>query len=256
MKRNYFLLVGILALTLAHPYFSMAQTPVEDVVYLHDGSILRGTIKAQSSNELKIEIAGGSLFALQTSNIDSVVFDVKTSPTEYSYNHPTKGYFNITQVGVPLGSTTTFDWYSSYSKIAGGFAAQTINGYRFSPHLMAGGGVAINIVNHAMLQFFADGRYELLKRKATPYAYADVGYNIDLTADLDNGYEQTTYAGGLTWGVGTGVRFNFKHGGAFLFDVGYKLIQRKEQTTYPEGGSAILTQYSLNRLAIMIGLAF
>jgi len=167
------------------------------------------------------------------------------------------GYFNITEIGTPVGTAPVYDyWYSSGEKLVAGFTAQTIQGVRFNSHYLAGAGIGIDLIQHPMLQPFVDLRYELLKGRATPFGYADWGYNFDLSKTIDNGYQKTEYSGGTMWALGTGMRFNFKNTGAFLFDVGYKFSVRNEEVTYVDGNSSMRSEYNLRRMVIRMGLAF
>ena len=257
MKKIFPLLLMITFPILFNSIPSIAQTNLQDVVYMKDGSIYRGIIKEQTLNRVKIQITGGSVFVLTKTDIDTILQQTKVSFGGTTFHQKTFGYFNITEVGASTGTVqeNTY-WYSNNTKISGGFTAQTIHGYRFHSHYLAGAGVDIDLVQHPMLQFFADARYELLKGRTTPFTYANLGYNFDLASDLDDGYQKTEYSGGATWGIGAGMRFNFENAGAFLFDVGYKLAERQEHITYIDGNSDILTKYSLRRIVIRMGLAF
>src|SRR6185295_9937 len=200
---------------------------------------------------------GGSVFILARQNIDSVRKENQPVCDGFSFQQKKFGYFNITEIGVAIGSSTVYDyWYPNEQELSAGFTAQTIQGYRFYSHCLAGAGIAIDLIQHAMIQPFGDVLYELLKGRATPFAYADFGYNFDLAKDRDDGYQKTEYNGGMMWGIGAGMRFNFKSTGAFLFDVGYKFSERKEYVTYVDGYSSTLTQYDLRRMVIRMGLSF
>jgi len=68
MKKNLLTMVFILATTIV-----FAQNNFQDVVYLKNGSIIRGTIIEQVPNEsLKIETADGSLFVYKLSEVEKM----------------------------------------------------------------------------------------------------------------------------------------------------------------------------------------
>ena len=258
MKKNILILVTF-SIFLFPSSYSSGQSHLQDVVYLKDGSIYRGIIKQESMTQVKIAIAGGSLIVLAKQNIDSVRTENLPVFDGFSFRQKKFGYFNVTEIGVPVGTAPVYDYWSSYSndvKMTAGFTAQTIHGYRFYTHFLAGAGLAIDLIQHPMLQPFADIRYEMLKGRATPFAYGDVGYNFDLAKDQSNDYQTTEYSGGKTWGIGIGMRFNFKSSGAFLFDTGYKFSIRNEDVNYVDGNSSIRTQYDLQRMVIRMGLSF
>lgn len=51
---------------------TMAQKEREDVLYLKTGSVIRGNIKEQNAEKVKVELLGGSVFVFNTTEIDSI----------------------------------------------------------------------------------------------------------------------------------------------------------------------------------------
>jgi hypothetical protein len=259
MKKHLSSLMISVAICMSEIISVSAQSHLQDVVYTKDGNIYRGLIKTDNSNDVKIEIAGGSVFVLSKLNIDSVRKEDKPVFDGYSFQQKKFGYFNITEIGVPIGTTPVYDYWYSYSadtKLTAGFTAQTIQGYRFYSHYLVGAGAAIDLIQHPMFQPFADIRYELLKGRATPFVFGDWGYNFDLSKNQNDEYQKTEYRGGTMCAAGIGMRFNFKSAGAFLLDAGYKYSVMREQVTYVDGYSSMLTQYDLRRMVIRMGLSF
>jgi hypothetical protein len=257
MRKNFLILLMIVSIILVQNISSSAQSHLQDVVYMNDGSIYKGVIKQESLTVVKIAIAGGSEFVLSKQNIDSIRKENHPVFDGFSFQQKKFGYFSVTEIGVPIGTSPVYTyWYATEEKLTGGFTAQTVQGYRFYTHYLAGAGLAIDLIQHPMLQPFLDLRYELLKGRATPFAYADWGHNIDLSKDQNDDYQKTEYKGGSMWAAGVGMRFNFKSTGAFLFDIGYKYSVRQEEVTYTEGTSSLLTQYDLRRMVIRMGLSF
>ncbi|MEO6165899.1 MAG: hypothetical protein ABIO46_09855, partial [Chitinophagales bacterium] len=240
MIKNTFIVVMLLV-TVAK--WSSAQSGLQDVVYLKDGSILRGNIIAQYADSLvKIEIAGGSVLAVNRKQLDYIEYKVRTvnpAPPERN-DTPTvrrqHGYFNVTEMGVLPGSNFAYDYYYGPSTSVG-FTVQSIHGYRINPHFLTGAGLAIDFIQYPMGQLFADGRWEILDRKTTPFIFADAGYGIPLASGSSDPSLQVTYHGGFTWGAGAGMRVNFRNEGAFLMEVGYKMIKRSEEYDYDVWGT-------------------
>jgi hypothetical protein len=262
MIKNSFLMCVML---LAGISIASAQSGVQDIIYLKDGSMFRGIIKEQYPDSLvKIEIAGGNVIAIGAAELDYIDYKVKntarlSTPVQKVEvaGHKDHGYFNVTEMGVLPGVNYNYDFYygSQYSETSVGFTVQTIHGYRFNPHFLAGAGLAIDIIQQPMGQLFADGRWEILKRKATPFVFADLGYGIPLSQGPDDDFSQTTYKGGITAGAGVGMRISFREEGAFLMEVGYKLDKRSEHIVSDWWGDKT-NEYTYNRLAIRFGLAF
>lgn len=241
---------------------SLAQSSWQDVIYLKDGSVFRGTIREQYPDSLvKVQITGGNIIAVTAKDLLRIDYSVKSDvpvkikePKDTSTLVQDHGYFNITETGVIAGSNTGYGYYYQPSPV--GFTIQTINGYRFNPHFTLGAGLGIDIIDQPMVQLFGDARWEILKRKATPFLYLDAGHGFSLTPDYGDDYNQTSYKGGFTWGMGVGMRFNFRHEGAFLISAGYKMDKRTEHTSGDWPPYETTNEYTYNRLAMKVGLAF
>src|SRR5690625_1992186 len=68
MKKYFFLLILMLGASTA-----FAQSNYEDVVYLKNGSIIRGIITEQIPNEsIRIEISNGSIFVYRMDEIERI----------------------------------------------------------------------------------------------------------------------------------------------------------------------------------------
>src|SRR4026208_1492454 len=74
-----FVLLMIAFVILVNSIPSKAQTNLQDVVYMKDGSIFRGVIKEESQEMVKIQISGGSVFVLTKPEIDTILQQTKVS---------------------------------------------------------------------------------------------------------------------------------------------------------------------------------
>jgi hypothetical protein len=125
-----------------------AQTDMEDVVYLKNGGVTRGTIiEFKRDTTLKIQTKERNIFVYTFEEIDKVVREpivVKEAPLQTPVpvnptprKEPVKektefkqaGFHNITKFG-PLAVTT--------------YSVNFINGYQFNPHLLLGLGVGLD----------------------------------------------------------------------------------------------------------------
>lgn len=255
----------IILLLLSVYQLSLAQALSEDVLYLKDGSILRGNIVEQYRDSLvKLQMNGGSIFAISTKLIGNIEYNAKPYQpdlppgTDMPDSNKNSGYFNITAMGVLPGSNYYYDYYygNPQSGTSVGFTIQTIHGYRFNKHLLAGAGLAIDIIQYPMGQLFADGRYEILDRKTTPFVFIDCGYGIPLSKGHQDANSEVTYSGGITAGGGAGMRINFRNEGAFILEAGYKMEKASENIKYETWGTDQTNNYTYSRLAIRVGLAF
>jgi len=262
-----FLSVVCFIITINTECFS--QTPdgngkLEDVVYLRDGSMFRGVIKELIADSLvKIEIVGGNLMVIPQKEIDHIDYHIRqesrTIKTDLDSCPPAPrdhGYFNTSELGIMPGANYSDGYYGYGNQSPVGFTIQTINGYRFNSNFLVGGGLGMDIIQQAMLQFFADARWEMLHRRATPFLYVDIGYGIPVSKEPQSDYFQTTYKGGLMWGSGVGMRFNFHREGAFLVGVGYKMDKRSEEVVSEGWPYDSKYDYTFNRLVMKFGLSF
>lgn len=245
---------------------ALAQKAIYDVVYLKNGSVLKGTIVEQLPDSLvKIEIAGGSIIAVSMEELGSIAYrtQMKSSskmPEDHMEKQPLmsrkeRGYFNITELGFLPGANN--DYYYGYNPSASlGVTIQTIHGYRFNPYLLAGAGLALDIIDHPVGQLFADARWEILNKKSTPFVFADAGYGVPFSKGYEDSNVKISYQGGMTAGAGIGMRINFGMDAAFLLEVGYKMEKISQSYNYEMWGTDETYKYTYNRLAIRMGLAF
>lgn len=234
---------------------AVAQIIMQDVVVLKSGSVYRGLITERNGDQLKLETECGNLISIPLNEIDSTFISKSKDIRTYPYHQKESGYFNVTSLGVPIGTQQQDYYYYNQQRVVAGFTAQTIHGYRFHSNFLAGGGCGIEVVQDPMLHLFADARYEILKLQYTPYLVADAGYGLNLRADINTAWQSTAFSGGGVWGIGAGMRFNFNQAGAVVFDAQYKISHRSEEVSYPESDSYV-NKYTMRRIVFKIGLAF
>ncbi|MBK6483486.1 MAG: hypothetical protein IPG01_10215 [Chitinophagaceae bacterium] len=260
MIKKTFIALLLMTATIATAF---AQRGVNDIIYLKNGSILKGMLIEQLPDSIvKIEIAGGSIFVVTMAELDHIVYRQKTDPSKVkpikaeAIARKSKGYFNISQMGLLPGSSSNYDYYWYYSAPSVGFTVQSIHGYRFNPHFLAGAGLALDIIDNSIGQLFLDGRYEILDKKTTPFIYGDFGYGVPLNKKYEDESISISYKGGITAGGGVGMRMNFRNEGAFIMEVGYKMEKYSQHYDYQVWGEDITNKFTFNRLAIRMGLAF
>lgn len=96
MKRYYYLGFIIVFNLIAIPLCSMAQSNLIDVVYLKNGSIIRGIIIEQvPGHAVKLQTADGSLFVFESSEITKMTREPQTTtnatpsaPSQSPYSSP------------------------------------------------------------------------------------------------------------------------------------------------------------------------
>ncbi|MBC8047933.1 MAG: hypothetical protein H7Y00_14140 [Fimbriimonadaceae bacterium] len=224
----------------------------QDVLYLHDGSVYRGTIiELYPDSIIKIEITGKNIIVIEAHNIFKMTReDIPVENTTTHYNSRGEGYYNITNIGFLFGEGTYTD-----SRL--GVSFETINGYQFNEHLQTGIGLALEYAGENMLGIYADGRWNFLESRTTPFVYLDGGLNIPISAKGMYWQQDVEGKSGITYGSGFGIRINPKRGKlAFLMSLGYKMNSYTVMYNDDFSGSYTENKYNINRIAFRIGFAY
>ena len=110
---------------------------MRDVVYLKDGSVVKGIIVEQVPNKsIKLQTADGSLFVYQIDAVEKMTKELReASPRRFAGNGLTAGYKGYVDFGCTIG--------------AGDFGRDrlsvgVVNGVQFNPYLYVGIGAALN----------------------------------------------------------------------------------------------------------------
>jgi len=173
-----------------------------EVVYLKNGSIIRGVIIEQVPNSsLKIQTSDGSIFAYSIDEVEKITKEVTTSKSRSNYESSRSGYERFSNASRSLKGYKgfietgyTFD-ISDYG--ADRFELSTTHGYQFNNYLFVGGGVGVNYYTDADLAsypIFASFRANFTNKKITPFADIKSGYVV---GDVEGAFAT----------VGIGVRF-------------------------------------------------
>lgn len=162
----------------------------EDVVYLKNGSVIRGVVVEQVPYQtLKIQTKDGNIFAYNFSDIEKMT---KEMPLATQFNKP-KGYFGL----VELGFAPTVNDFEPLR-----ISTTIINGYRILPQFAIGVGVGIQKYadyGEMTIPIFAHLRSDFLNKKTSPFVAFNIGYNFSITGGR---------YGGLMMEPSLGVSFN------------------------------------------------
>jgi hypothetical protein len=201
--------------------FTMAQNNTQDVVYLKNGGIMRGTlIELVPDSLLKIQTADGNVFVYQMSEIKKYTKE----PNLNAVISPPKdttgikhGYYGV----VEYGSGMTF------GEIGGPLTTKIniVNGYRVCPWFAAGVGVGVRayIQDGIYLPVYADLRVNFFNRKTSPYIALDGGYGFRTTHNK---------LGGIMFSPTFGVFVKIKDRFALNIGLNYEL-QASSNVIYP-----------------------
>ena len=155
---------------------SVAQN-VQEVVYLKNGSIVRGIVIEQVPGvSLKIQTSDGSVFAYPMSEVDKITKETAKSRNSNSlafngHSDNGAGYKGFIDLGYTFG---VGDLGIDRLELS------TSHGYQFNPYLYAGAGIAVNYYLDAEvvgLPIFAHLRANILDNNISPYIDFRIGYS-------------------------------------------------------------------------------
>lgn len=177
MRKCLALLLFALTTTL-----SFGQSNYQDVVYLKNGSIIRGIIIEQVPNKsIKIETADKSVFVFQMDEIEKLTKEQIQGKRSGSLNNSglQSGYKGIVELGYQIG---TGDYGMDRLKL------NIINGCQINPYFSLGVGTGLRYyfdADAAVIPVFADFRANFIDNKISPYLSLGVGYSFDATNDFE-----------------------------------------------------------------------
>lgn len=236
MKTNLAKSVLFVAVLICSALFANAQV-MQDVVYLKNGSIIRGIVIEQIPNKsLKIKTSDGSVFVYDIVDIEKITKEepvvnygnnVYYNNNEYNRSYYTNngnsqthrysdfsrtGYRGFVDIGYALGVGDYGD---------GVFAVSTSHGYQFNPYIFVGAGIGVDYhldYETVFLPIFADIRGYFIDGNITPFVGIKIGYSpVD-------GY-------GLYFNPSVGASFGISRKCALNVSIGYNL-QRAEIYNY------------------------
>ncbi|MEG1564226.1 MAG: hypothetical protein RR365_10950 [Bacteroides sp.] len=189
MKRFTFLLL----LFFCFSAYCAAQNTYTEVVYLKNGSIIRGVVIEQVPNvSLKIKTADGSVFAYPMTEIERIAKEEATTNNRYRANLKNRkgyrGYKGFVDAGYQFDVS---DCNASSLQVS------TTHGYQCNDYIFVGAGLGLSYFNDAeavAIPFFANLHANLTKKEIAPFADVKAGYSA---GDVD----------GLYIALGLGVRF-------------------------------------------------
>ena len=257
MKTIRTICLSILTLVIVHPIISQQDSSkVIDVVWLRDGSVLKGTItKWEMERGMEFKLLTGAEVVIPKLDIRRVTQDV---PVAYG-NEAAKA----TYIKVPKPySFKEEGWYqntSGFLHIAdeGGAGIHHAMGYRFSRLLGVGLGAGIethdfNYVRN-IIPVYAEARGFFFPKKVTPYYALKIGYGFALKDEFSGDIKAE---GGIHFSPELGFRFG---GGDVSYYAGieYKIQNATYTNNFFDGsGSTFTEQVSYRRLEFRTGLLF
>lgn len=155
---------------------ALGQSNYQDVVYLKNGSIIRGVIIEQVPNKsIKIETADRNVFFYPIDEIEKLTKEPYPGKERSAHSNTgsQSGYKGIVETGYQVG----IGGYAS-----GRLKLNIINGYQFNPHFSIGLGTGLRYYTDegsTLVPLFADFRVNFMDNKVSPYFSLGTGYSFD-----------------------------------------------------------------------------
>jgi hypothetical protein len=231
MKKLKYLITALITLVTCYGF---AQSNMEDVIYLKNGSVYRGMIIEQVPNvSYKIQIAGGSIFTVTIAEIEKITKEEKYHKPEGNHD----GY----GMGMPhfpfYHGDSTARRTPYYARKRRPFAElefrpglnnvslRLVHGFKFGRFGFIGIGIGADAVsfsrgystgkgifdnstpnNGLYVPLYLKYQGEILKKRVTPYYFVEAGYAAHPNNPFVSNKGNKSW-GGPTAAAGFGVRF-------------------------------------------------
>lgn len=134
----------------------------------------------------------------------------------HAQNTSRHGFFNKTKLGALIRTKTEPTGTTNFSKMGNGTEITTINGYFINSTWAVGLGISANsYVNPTLSMYpvFANIHYYFKDQAKTPFAFANMGYNI---------FFDDFYKGGILYEVGLGYHLKLGKKTILTPEIAYK----------------------------------
>ncbi len=229
---------------------------LQNVIYLKNGSIIRGEITKQSTDSLWLETNCNSYIILSQAEI----LDIKKEPIENTkiiskaniMLNDSKGLYSYTTIGMLTGNSEVIDDFT--------FSFQTSIGYEFNHLIGVGVGVGVEHLKTELLPVYASFKSHLLNKPNSPFVNLSVGYSFPLSnTKRKDDYTDYSYEGGFGLGLDLGISSFRTKNYAVTITAGYKYQIVKETSdlyNWWYGESKEVNTYEFNKIAVRIGFMF
>jgi len=220
----------------------------QEIVYLKNGSIIRGTIVEQIPNRsIKIITGDGNIFAFQVDDIEKIVKEtpVNNRKSQSSFSGLQSGYKGIIDLG----------YYAGVGNIPiDRFNFNFINGYQINPYFSIGIGTGMHVFynnydynSSVLIPVFADFRVSFTKARISPYLSFDIGYSFNASDDFN----------GIGYFVSPTIGISFKLSKQLEIYTGTSYeLQNGVYHKYNGGNYLIYNSGNMGALSQTIGFAF
>lgn len=245
---NFKRIIFVLLLTAISMAVSSQKSGRHEVV-LNDGTVIVGTIVADSSDFLKVKIKRPQIITINKSLVYS------TGKGRRSLANPAEkqGY------SIRLSASLLSGRNESGNKGSPGIHIS--NGYQFRSGFGAGIGTGIEKLDVLVMPVFGELRYQPFKTRLSPFLWIKSGYGFPLTSRDGGDYyyygNYTESKGGLMFGAGSGVALYSWNRNAVNIGIGYRyqVIRFEQKNMWTQDlHNELVTRFE--RIEIQFGFIF
>jgi hypothetical protein len=217
----------------------------EDVIYLKNGSVLRGRIVEHIQDSIvKIMVTGGTIWALPVSDVASFSHENSFKEHQRLLNKKT-GFNMILNTGLFFLESGT---KSSY------FHVSMINSWSIWPNFSVGFGGSIDRDVRTYCPLYLDTRYYFNRKYFAPFITVSCGKALPWDKEVSLDWRQMKNYGGLYFSTGIGIEFPQNENLSILLGLEYK-FQRSTLKSLPENDYYELIEDN-NRIGVKFGVLF
>lgn len=200
------------------PLFGLGQNKYHDVVYLKNGSIVKGTITQRNNDgSITILLGGRQSVSFYKEEIAKIEKAGRTDISVKKNQADRKGYFCRTAMGVAFKKER--NWQGPYTALYPSF--QTVHGYQWSRFFQTGLGMGTDFYQEVItIPVFIHISGELFNTKVSPYYEIQFGDSFILSDKIWINNNSEINARGY-FRVGGGIQIN-NATNSFYLGIGYK----------------------------------
>jgi len=236
-----FFLSGVLCISLS----VLAQSNMEDVVYLKNGSKIKGTILLFVPDSMvSIEQAGGSVWVFP---VKEIAMMAKEERSKYRTNiSQAKGYRFAIDAGILMGSGD--------NQNNAPLSLQMLHSFHITPSVSAGIGAGLEFFQTTQALLFADIRYYFSRKYYAPFFFLEGGALLPAGSQKADFYGYS-YKGQTGWMLNSGLGFLFpmNENTALAFSLSYRYQELKFHRDNDQLPDYMRIE-KMNRLNVRFGL--
>lgn len=211
-------IISVLIVSFSVNFLAYSQDVQQEVVYLKNGNIIRGTVVEQIIGQsLKIQTADGSIFVYRIDEVEKIMKENATQAKRTVSSVPMNditGYRGFVDIGYTEGLRDSG---------ANRLELTTSHGYQFNPYFFTGMGIGVHYymsmwrddINVPFIPLFLDLRGNLMKGPIVPF----VGMKLGYTLIIDDGI----LGSGVYIAPSAGVKYVLSESLALNMSLGYSM---------------------------------